>query len=155
MEDLMTALPVKKNHSLRDHSFMLATIVGVAVLLALSSCASKSRHRHMGPPPMKSPEQIMATMNERLQLTEEQEREVYPIIEELVERQNWAFETYGKRGEKDQKKLMDEMAEIQKSIETQLRNVLTERQMILYQLYHEKEHQKMMGEKGPHSGQHP
>ena len=86
----------------------------------------------------KSPEQIMSQLKERLNLTEDQEAKVWPIIKESIKKRNEIIQN----GTQDGKKKKSALQELGWSTDMQLGNILTEQQMKEYQELQEEPSEK-------------
>jgi hypothetical protein len=75
-------------------------------------------------------EHVLSRIKERLNLTEEQARQVAPIVKTSMHQQRLVLERHEQRGwPPDMKSLRREMSEIEAALEKQLAEVLTDQQM--------------------------
>jgi len=129
--------------------FLMASILSVGALLS-SLAGAQSRGRV---PPGKNADQILSDMKSRLNLTDEQEAKIRPIIEEQIKKRNALIEKYQGQGRQGRESLRSEMQALGKSTEDQLQPILTKEQMGNYQKMQEEERQNMRkGYRGRRSG---
>jgi Spy/CpxP family protein refolding chaperone len=110
----------------------------------------------MGPggmphPPMMGgmPDQLFATMKERLNLTKEQEEKIRPIIDASREKKQTILKKHGEQEQENMRILENDMQALDKDIEKQLDSVLTEEQLKKYQKIQEEQCQEMRSEMSP------
>jgi periplasmic protein CpxP/Spy len=94
-----------------------------------------------------SPEQIMSQLKERLNLTEDQETKVRPIIQESIKKRNEIIQNGAQAGKKKKSALQ----ELGWSTDMQLGNILTEQQMKDYQEFQEEQSEKTQNNDMPRS----
>jgi len=88
----------------------------------------------MAMPPQYTSEELLATMKDRLNLTDEQQKKVRPIIEEYCKTQQDIIGKYnGQESRGGDCCLRCELERLNESTEKQLATVLTEKQMRGYQ----------------------
>jgi len=93
-------------------------------------------------PDMYSPAgQTMTKMKERLNLTEEQETKIRPIIEQSMKERSEIL----KNSQEDRNTIKKELQDLQWSTDVQLGMILTEKQMKEYQKFREEEIEKTPG----------
>ena len=128
---------------------LIAGIFSVSTLLgSLADAQSRSRV-----PPGKNADQIISDMKSRLNLTDEQETKIRPIIEEQIKKRNALIEKYQGQGHQGRESLRSEMQALGKSTEDQLQPILTKEQMGNYQKMQDEERQNMRkGYRGRRSG---
>jgi Spy/CpxP family protein refolding chaperone len=93
-------------------------------------------HRGMPPhPPMMGgmPDQLFATMKERLNLTKEQEEKIQPIMDATREKKQTLFKKHGEQERENMRILENEMQTLDRDTGKQLGSVLTEEQLKEYQ----------------------
>jgi len=117
----------------------------------------KSRRSRRGPRAIYQPGltdkilgQTFSIMKERLNLTEEQEVEARPIIEDSIEKQRSMTKKHIEQGRWGFRSLRSEMQEHQEYIESRLGMILTENQMEEYRKIQEDQRQKMCSEMRQH-----
>lgn len=91
----------------------------------------------------KDPDQIISTLKERLELTEDQAAQIRPIIENKIKKQQELFETFKLQGREGRRALRNEMQAINKDTETQFEKILTTEQMEGYRNFQSEQGQKM------------
>ena len=84
-------------------------------------------------------DQILSKMKERLDLTEEQERNAHPIIAESIRERRKIVEKYNQQDRPDIFSLRREMRELQESVETRLAKIFTDEQLKEYRDMQEEE----------------
>lgn len=89
-----------------------------------------------------SPEQVMSKMKERLNLTEEQETKIRPIIEESIQKRLEIL----KKGSQDRSTVKNELQELQWTTDMRLGVILTEEQTKEYRKLREEQSEKMPSE---------
>jgi Spy/CpxP family protein refolding chaperone len=94
----------------------------------------------MGPrgtphPPMMGgmPDQLFATMKERLNLSKEQEEKIHPIMDASREKRRTILKKHGEQERENMGILKNDMQALNKDTEKQLSSVLTEEQLKEYQ----------------------
>lgn len=98
-------------------------------------------HRGVSHRPMMGgmPDQLFATMKERLNLTKEQEEKVRPIMDASMEKKRTILKKHGEQERENMRILENDMQALDKDRGKQLGSVLTETQL--------KEYQKIQGER--------
>ena len=91
----------------------------------------------------REPDQLFATMKERLNLTKEQEEKVRSIIDESMGKKRTILKKHGDQERKNMRTLQKDMQALDKDTEKQLASVLTEEQIKEYQKIQEKRCQEM------------
>lgn len=95
---------------------------------------------------MMEPDQVIANLRDRLDLTEEQMDQIRPIIEDQIEKRRQIFEEIKTQGRQGRKALKNEMRAIRSYTDNQLEGILTEQQMEEYrQMQDERRQQKRGG----------
>jgi hypothetical protein len=139
--------------TLRMKQFLIL-LIGF-ILLSQLTCSPKRPPRHvMGPPPdgvfplRETPEELIIGMKLRLDLTDEQEEKVLPILEEQYKKQCEIIEKYRGQGAGGRDSLRSELRGLQESCQERLRPILTAEQMEGYK--------KMIAEqlRPPREGRH-
>jgi len=135
------------------HRFLkhLPKIMLFALLIFLVACSQpKMGRKGWAPPgggmalPQYTPEELLASMRDRLNLTDEQQERVHPIIEEYCKKQQGIIGKYkGQELRGGDCCLRCEVQRLGESTEKQLAAFLTEKQM--------REYQKMQDELQPRS----
>jgi hypothetical protein len=98
----------------------------------------------------KSADQIISDMKNRLNLTDEQEAKIRPIIEEQVKNRAALIEKYQGQGRQGMRSMRNELQELNQSTENQLQSILTKEQMEEYRKMQAEESQQRR--KGRRSG---
>ena len=128
-------------HSVFSPFFILLIVCILSVSPLLYSLAvAQSRGRV---PPSKNADQIVSDMKSRLNLTDEQEAKIRPIIEEQIKKRNVLIEKYQGQGRQGRESLRGEMQALGKSTEDQLQPILTKEQLGDYQKMQEEERQNI------------
>jgi len=98
-------------------------------------------HRGVSHRPMMGgmPDQLFATMKERLDLTKEQEEKIRPIIDASMQKKRTILKKHGEQERENMRILGKDMQALDRDTEKQLDSVLTEEQL--------KEYQKIQGER--------
>jgi hypothetical protein len=138
-------------HSCKHHFLkQLPKITLFFLLIFLVACSQTRMGRGAPPgggmamPPTYTPEELLTTMKERLNLTDEQNGKVRPIIEEYCKKQQDIIGKYkGQEPRGGDCCLRCELQRLGESTEKQLAAFLTEKQM--------REYQKMQDELQPRS----
>ncbi len=113
-----------------DYFFILLTLC-VLLTSASISCSSYTQHRRRIPQ-AKTADQFMRQMKGYLILTDEQQVQVRPIIEEQVEKRNELINKYQGQSRQNMDSLRYELQDLRISAENQLQYFLTNEQMIKY-----------------------
>ena len=83
--------------------------------------------------PCQDPEQIIATMQERLNLTDEQVEQIRPIVYEQSENRRELFEKYRSQGRQGRSAMREEMQEMRSETDARLAEILSDQQLQEYQ----------------------
>ena len=119
----------------------LARLTVFSLLIFMWGCSHPRTDRGMWRPPegrrvmpQYTAEEIIAAMQERLDLTDEQEKRVYPIMETYCKKQHDIMEKYKEENRRGESCCMRcELQRLGESTEKQLAEFLTEKQMREYQ----------------------
>jgi hypothetical protein len=124
-------------------SFLLAS--------ALVSCSSKPQNRRQNPETriVKPADNIILEMKMDLNLSDEQELKIRPIIEEQVKKRKALIEKFQGQGFPGLESLRSELKNLRIDIEKQLQYFLTNEQMLKYGKMQQEEDQRITGEKPP------
>jgi Spy/CpxP family protein refolding chaperone len=127
----------------------LIGIITCLVLVTIMTCSTANTFRRGGGPMPEgeTADQIISNMKERLNLTEEQEVRIRPIIEEQSEKRREIIQKCQEQGRQGMEYSRNELQELQKTTEEQLGAVLTEEQMEEYRKIQEERYQKMREER--------
>jgi hypothetical protein len=115
-----------------DESCLLYYIMPIAIvflLLTLLSCSPAQVQGKGQMPPVKTAEEFLTTMKERLNLNAEQMEEVRPVIEEDRKMRNAIIGKYAGQGREAMSQARYEMEEFRKMTENKLSKILTAQQM--------------------------
>ena len=96
-------------------------------------------------PEGKSPDQVMADMKSRLGLTEDQEAQIKPILEDDFVKRHAIIEKYQGQGRQARSSLRTELQELRTTTEHRLEPILTKAQMEEYRKMQEEARQNMRG----------
>lgn len=154
--DLMTEVSIAircsvlivSNRSLLKYLASTTYVMLFAVIFMTQPITAQARDL---PDMNSSPEQVMSKMKERLNLTEEQETKVRPIIEESIQKRREIL----KKDPQDRSTIKNELQELQWTTDMRLGVILTEEQMKEYQKLREEQSEKMRSEqrsRGSRSG---
>lgn len=105
----------------------------------------RMRNRFPGKPPFgpgmggERSDEIFGKLKTDLQLTEAQIKEVQPMIEESFEKRRKITEAYGRQVRSIRFARRKEMKELQKTVEKQLENILSDAQMDTYRRFQEEQ----------------
>jgi hypothetical protein len=127
------------------YSFVL--LIGYLLLAStLISCSHPVQNHRRTPEPIeaKTVGQIMFDMKTGLRLTDEQEVNIRPIIEEQVKKRNELIKKYKVRGRVGMDSLGDELKDLRISTESQLQYFLSNEQMIEYGNMQQEEDQRIV-----------
>ena len=113
-------------------------------------CSSADAQSAPQTPRGKSADQIMSAMKTRLNLTDEQEAKIRPIIEEQVKNRAALIEKYQGQGRQGMRSMRNELQELNQRTGNQLQSILTKEQMEEYQKMQAEESQQRR--KGRRSG---
>ena len=125
-------------------------ITACLLLITVLACSpTRAARGGMGSPrggmpfPQQTPEEILAMMKERLNLTEEQEAKVKPIIEEQCEARDEIIAKFKGQGRESRRSMRSELQAHQEVTEEKLSAVLTEEQLEEYRKIQEEQRQRM------------
>ena len=138
------------NFFLKRRFFFGVVITGSLLLPAtLTSCSPHAQNRRRIPEARetKTADEIITQMKGRLNLTEDEEVKVRPIIEEQVKRRKELIKKYAGQGYKGMDSLKDELKDLRISTANQLQYFLTSDQMIKYGAMQQEEDQRISREK--------
>jgi len=93
--------------------------------------------------PKKSPEEILAHMTDRLELSDEQAEQIRPIIEDQVTKRRELFERYHEQGRKSRGQMRSEMQTLIEETDKQLEPILSDQQMAELKKMREERPQRM------------
>lgn len=96
---------------------------------------------------MPTSETLLANLKEELNLTEEQEAKILPILETLREKQRALFEKIKEQGRPDMSAMQSAHQEMRQEIEKQLADILTEEQMQTWQKHYDEQMDKFQGKR--------
>ena len=99
-------------------------LLALAVTFAFASPAAAFRKG-----PKKSPEEILAHMTDRLELSDEQAEQIRPIIEDQVTKRSELFEKYHHQGRESRRQMRSEMRTLIEETDKQLEPILSDEQM--------------------------
>ena len=143
----MKILPfLSRKMYLRGLSLIL--LIGYLILAAiLTSCSLPGSNRRGIPEAKeaKNADQIISVMKTELNLTDEQEVNIRPIIEEQVKKRNELIKKYQGRNCQGPDCLKDQLKDLRISVESQLQYFLTNDQMVRYGSMQQEEDQRIMG----------
>jgi hypothetical protein len=116
---------------------------------ALGSCSSKTQNRRQNPETkiVKPADHIILEMKIDLNLSDEQELKIGPIIEEQVKRRKELIEKFQGQGRPGLEALRYELKDLRIKTEGQLQYFLTNEQMIKYGKMQQQEDQRMISRK--------
>jgi polyhydroxyalkanoate synthesis regulator protein len=143
----------KRNRSaahIHEHTlveFMILTVLCL-LLLAIQTCSSAHPRNSGQMRRVKSPEEIISILKDRLHLSEEQVAEVKPIIEEACQKRTDIMESY--TGREARNSMRTEMQELEKETEAKLSTVLRSDQMGEYRKPNDGESQPARHSKRSH-----
>ncbi|MCP4109620.1 MAG: hypothetical protein GY749_29555 [Desulfobacteraceae bacterium] len=126
-------------------SSILAIIGLLVIVMAASNVMASGGKRGQ------TPDQIMSALKERLNLTEEQESQVRPVIEKQVESRKAIFDKYRDEPRENRKSMRDEIKQNREDTEKQLEAILSEEQMKEYKNYLNEKRSERRGKKGKRS----
>jgi len=113
-------------------------LLALAVTFAFASPAAAFRKG-----PKKSPEEILAHMTDRLQLSDEQAEQIRPIIEDQVTKRRELFEKYHEQGRESRGQMRSEMQSLVEETDKQLEPILSDEQMAELKKMREERPQRM------------
>jgi len=146
----MNILPFSVNFFVKRRFFFWVVITGSLLFLAaLTSCSPHAQNRRRIPEARetKTADEIITQMKGRLNLTEDEEVKVRPIIEEQVKRRKEIIKKYEGQGYKGMDPLKDELKDLRISTASQLQYFLTSDQMIKYGAMQQEEDQRITEQK--------
>ena len=94
-------------------------------------------------------DQIITQMKSGLQLSDEQEGHIRPIIEQQVQERNMLMKKYAGRDRQKMEALRDDLKDLRISTEKQLQYYLTNEQMIKYGYMQQEEDQRLSSSNVP------
>ncbi len=138
--------------SVEPHFYKYWVILLMGSLLlasALLSCSHQAENRRRTPEAQeaKTADQIISEMKIGLGLTDEQEVNIHPIVEEQVRKRNELIKKYKGRGRQGIDSLRDELKDVRIDAENRLQYFLTNEQMIKYGYMQQEEDQRISSEK--------
>ncbi len=117
----------------------------IACVLFMSTLPFSALHaqnaRRM--PGGKSPDQTLSEMKSPLGLTEDQEAQIRPILEDEFVKRHAIIEKYQDQGRQGRSSLRNELQQLRKSTEQRFEPILTKAQMEEYRKMQEEARQKM------------
>jgi hypothetical protein len=128
--------------------YFLILLIGCSLLaLTAISCAHSSQNRKRIPEPKdaKPADQILSGMKTGLGLTDEQEINIRPIIEQQVIKRNELIKKYQGQSRQGLDSLRDDLKDLRISTSSQLQYFLTNEQMIQYGDLQREEDQRIAG----------
>ena len=130
---------------LRKYNFINYFVIPtVCLCLLIMTACSSGRSRTRGSlPEGKTANEFISVMKTRLNLTEKQEIQVYPIIHKEFEKRREIFERHRGQGRQGMQSLKNEMQELQITTEKKLEKILTQEQMKEYRKLRDEERQKL------------
>ena len=142
-----SVLPPKKN---RVVQFGLVICCLLAIFLVAAPDVWCGQHGSA-----QNPEKAFEKLKERLNLTDEQEEEIRPIIEQKHLKQKEIFQKYQGRSKEERQAMWGELQEVQNNTQEQLHEILSEEQIEEYKKIREekKEHMQERSQKRMHSRQ--
>ena len=142
----------------RKHLFIA---LGILVIFLVTACAQPeiSRYERANPtgPAQTGPtaDQILDNMKSRLNLTEEQEAQIRPIIEDDITRRQEIMQKYRTKGPQGMKSMMKEMERIQVNTISQVAEFLTDEQLEEYRIMLEEQQQQRENMRAKMGGKRP
>ena len=138
-------------HERRHNSLtLLLRITACLLLITVLACSPTRMARGgMGSPrggmplPQQTPEEIFTVLRDRLNLTEEQEAKVKPIIEEQCETRDEIITKFKGQGRESRRSMRSALQAHQEVTEEKPSAVLTEEQMEEYRKIQEEQRQRM------------
>jgi len=122
--------------------FFIILAAGLLVT-ATMACSSLNTQKARRVPGGKSADQIISDMKNRLNLTDEQEAKIRPIIEEQVKNRAALIEKYRGQGREGMSSMRNELQALNQSTENQLQSILTKEQMEEYRKMQAEEREQM------------
>ena len=130
------------------YKFCIIVLIGYSLLVGtLISCSHsvQNRGRTLETKEARTADQIVSDMKATLSLTDEQEVNIRPIIEEQVRKRNELIKKYQGRNCHGTDCLKDQLKDLRISTENQLQYFLTNEQMIKYGYMQQEEDQRISG----------
>lgn len=93
--------------------------------------------------PNKDPEQIIATMQEQLELTDVQVERIQPIVQEQSEKRRELFKKYRPQGRQGLSAMREEMQKLRSEMDAQLAEILSDDQIEKYQMLQNQRREQM------------
>ena len=121
---------MKHEEAVKKAAPKVLAVVAVSAALALGAISLRAGER---PFPPRSPERIVSQLSERLDLTDEQQKLLAPIIEEGFNRHRKTREKYGKQERELRRAERKERRDVENGVAEQLASILTAGQMEEYQ----------------------
>ena len=154
------AIILSENSGIKQHfyKYSFTLLIGYSLLaITLIACSHPAQNRRRIPEPKepKPAEQVMSDMKTVLRLTDEQEMNIHPIIEEQVKKRNELVKKYQGRGRPGRDSLRDELKELRVSTENRLQYFLTNDQMIRYGYMQQEEDQRIADGTGEKTQEEP
>lgn len=140
------------NWGVETHCYSYLFIILTASFLLAStwvSCSSKAQSRRQNPETkiVKPADHIILEMKIDLNLSDEQELKIRPIIEEQVRKRKELIQKFQDQGRPSLESLRAELKDLRISTERQLQYFLTNEQMIKYGNMQQEEDQRITSEK--------
>jgi hypothetical protein len=147
---MRNAILSSENTAIKLHSHTVSIIMLSGHLLLAStliSCShpAQNRGRLREAKEAKTADQILSDMKAGLKLTDEQEVNTRPIIEEQVKKRNELIRKYQGRDCRGTDCLKDQLKDLRINTENQLQYFLTNDQMIKYGYMQQEEDRRIMG----------
>jgi Spy/CpxP family protein refolding chaperone len=124
----------------RSHLFASIACVLFMSTLPFSALHAQNARRM---PEGKSPDQTIAEMKSRLGLTEDQEAQIRPILEDESVKRHAIIERYQGQGRQGRSSLRNELQQLRASTEHRFESILTKAQMEEYRKMQEEARQRM------------
>jgi hypothetical protein len=126
--------------------FLVFSILSLFLGTTFSSC-SPHRQNHRSTPEPKSPDQIIKEMKSQLNLNNEQQAKIRPIIEDQVKRRYELIKKYQAEDRQSMDSFRDELKDLRIITERQLQYFLTSEQMIDYGYMQQEEDRRISSAK--------
>ncbi len=127
----------------QTYSFLLAFSILLLFLASTFFSCSPPKQNLKPPPEPKSPDQIINEMKRQLNLSNEQEVNIRPIIENQVKKREELIKKYQAQDRQSMAILRDELKDLRIITENQLQYFLTSEQMIDYGYMQQEEDQRI------------
>jgi len=127
------------------YSFLIFIFLSLFIAV-LASCAPPGQF-HGQAPQSKTADQIIGEMRHWANLTDEQEVQIRPIVEEHARKRNELVRKHEKRDRNTAVSLEYGLRDLRRDAENQLQYFLTNKQMIEYGNMQQEEDQRIVGEK--------